>query len=361
MWLYLLDMPIEPPSKAKIDSDFVTTIAKPISDTLHYEASSALRYDYEKGVDPITLKASTTYPKGQNPKSLEIAHKLQIEYPKISDRFHNIVKLFKEQNLTYSLRPKPLDINNSVDSFLFEKRSGYCVHFASSFVLMARMSGIPARVVTGYKATASNSVENYLIVKERDAHAWAELLIDGRWVRYETTSNAHMIDDATEQLISSVDSQGGEAGLFGRANIYLMYIKYQVETWILQYSHFRQMQLLDRAKKDPSFVWKFVISILMFLLIIYLLFIYFRRHICADPLLCTMSPLVDRLQIDGYSRGEAETMKEFFNRVISHEPRYEKLEDIYDIYEKIRYGADDSDESLDMLDEKIREFLKGIV
>jgi len=357
-WVYLLDMPIEPPSGAKIDSDFVTTIDKPISDTLHYEASSALSYSYEKRVDPRTMKAAITYPKDQNPKSLEIAQRLKIDYPRASDRFQKIVELFKEQNLTYSLTPKPLDINHSVDSFLFDKRSGYCVHFASSFVLMSRMSGIPARVVTGYKASPSNSVENYLLIKERDAHAWAELLIDGRWVRYETTSNAYMIDEATNQLISRASTQGKRFGIFGEVDLYLMYLKYQVETWILQYSHFRQMQLLDQAKKDPKFVWKFISYILLFLVITYLLFLYFRRRICIDPLLCTISPLIDRLQRDGYSRGERETMREYISRVISKEPRYHKLESIYHLYEKIRYGGDDSHNSLKILDREVKEFMR---
>ena len=357
-WLYLLDMPIEAPSGAKLDSDFVTTVDKPISDILHYEASSALRYSYERGVDPITLRASVSYPKSQNPKSLRIAHKLKRDYPKPSDRFQKIVELFKEQHLTYSLKPKPLDMNNSVDSFLFDKRSGYCVHFASAFVLMSRMSGIPARVVTGYKATPSNSIKNYLIIKERDAHAWAELLIDGRWVRYETTSSAYMMDDATSRLISSASTQGEKVGFYAKADLYLMYLKYQVETWILQYSHFRQMQLLEHAKKDPKFVWKFVLAILSFLLFVYLLFIYFRRNVCEDSLLCIVSPLIDKLQKDGYIRSESETIREFFYKIVLQEPRYQKLESIYSLYEKIRYGGDDSNESLDMLDREIKELIR---
>ena len=101
------------------------------------------------------------------------------------------------------MKPEALDINNTTDSFLFDKRLGYCVHFASSFVTMARMADIPARIVTGYKADKANSLNNYLPVKERDAHAWAELYIDDHWSRFETTSSASGMDEESAALLGS--------------------------------------------------------------------------------------------------------------------------------------------------------------
>jgi len=53
------------------------------------------------------------------------------------------------------------------DAFLFESKIGYCVHFAATFATMARLSHIPARIVTGYKASRKNSVQNYLIVLQK--------------------------------------------------------------------------------------------------------------------------------------------------------------------------------------------------
>ena len=63
----------------------------------------------------------------------------------------------------------------------------------SYYVLFARMAGLPARVVTGYKADRANSVNNYLAVKERDAHAWAEVYTGDRWQRVETVITSYSI------------------------------------------------------------------------------------------------------------------------------------------------------------------------
>ena len=63
-----------------------------------------------------------------------------------------------------------------VDGFLFDTRRGFCEHYASAFVVLLRAAGIPARVVTGYQGGELNPRGNYLIVRQSDAHAWAEAI-----------------------------------------------------------------------------------------------------------------------------------------------------------------------------------------
>ncbi|GAA4373862.1 transglutaminase TgpA family protein [Paeniglutamicibacter cryotolerans] len=78
-----------------------------------------------------------------------------------------------------------------------EKRSGYCVHFASSMALMARTLGIPSRIVTGYApgrstgtsitGTDGSKLSGYAL-SSRSAHAWPELYFEGAgWVPFEPT------------------------------------------------------------------------------------------------------------------------------------------------------------------------------
>ena len=59
-------------------------------------------------------------------------------------------------------------------------KSGFCEHFASAFVLMMRAAGVPARVVTGYQGGEINPMDGYMIVRQSDAHAWAEVWIARR-------------------------------------------------------------------------------------------------------------------------------------------------------------------------------------
>ena len=77
--------------------------------------------------------------------------------------------------------------------FLTNGDKGYCVHFASSAVVLLRAAGIPARYVTGYLVSASQwqalGSDGYIApVMDSNAHAWAEYYLPGvGWVVLEAT------------------------------------------------------------------------------------------------------------------------------------------------------------------------------
>ena len=78
--------------------------------------------------------------------------------------------------------------DDPVDMFLFDTRRGFCEHYASAFVVLLRAAGIPARVVTGYQGGEINPRGGYMIVRQSDAHAWAEAIVDGQWQRFDPTA-----------------------------------------------------------------------------------------------------------------------------------------------------------------------------
>jgi len=87
----------------------------------------------------------------------------------------------------YDLSPPraPAD-QDPTDFFLFSSRHGFCTHFATAMVVLAREVGIPARLVTGY--AAGHLDHGRLVVRAADAHAWPELWIAGRgWITFEPT------------------------------------------------------------------------------------------------------------------------------------------------------------------------------
>lgn len=98
----------------------------------------------------------------------------------------------------YTLSPGKTPSNRDfVNYFLLENQKGYCIHYASSGVLLARMAGIPARYATGYVIVADDFNEEsanpdgtYTInVKDNRSHAWVEIYLDGfGWVPYEFTA-----------------------------------------------------------------------------------------------------------------------------------------------------------------------------
>ena len=86
-------------------------------------------------------------------------------------------------NYALDARPDPRD---PIGWFLRHRR-GHCELYASAFALAARVLGLPSRVVTGYFGGQWNGVGHYLALRERDAHAWAEVWLEGRWQRFDPT------------------------------------------------------------------------------------------------------------------------------------------------------------------------------
>ena len=88
---------------------------------------------------------------------------------------------------TYDLNtPKVPRGEDFVLYFLTQSRQGYCVHFASSAVLLLRAAGIPARYVSGYSVEGLAGQWN--IVSEDEAHAWVEYYTDGAgWLPLDPT------------------------------------------------------------------------------------------------------------------------------------------------------------------------------
>ena len=53
---------------------------------------------------------------------------------------------------------------------------GHCEHFATALALMLRHRGVACRLVTGYLSTERDDERGLLLIRERHAHAWVEVL-----------------------------------------------------------------------------------------------------------------------------------------------------------------------------------------
>ena len=103
-----------------------------------------------------------------------------------------------EQENNYSLSPGKTPANRDfINYFLLENHRGYCIHYATAGVMLARMAGIPARYATGYIVVSDdftddtkNSDGTYTIeLKDNRSHAWAEIYLDGYgWLPFEFTT-----------------------------------------------------------------------------------------------------------------------------------------------------------------------------
>ncbi len=78
---------------------------------------------------------------------------------------------------------------NAVNYFLFDVQEGYCDYYASSFAMMARTLGIPARVSAGYSQGDYVPEADVYRVRELHGHSWPEVFFPGYgWVEFEPTA-----------------------------------------------------------------------------------------------------------------------------------------------------------------------------
>ena len=159
----------------------------PVEQRTSYRGTSVLGGSWIQDVNSTMLDWDRALPNPANPRSLAFARQLRDTAASDADYLQELLKYFAAEPFYYTLRPPSLG-DDPVDEFLFDTRRGFCGHFASAFTLLARAGGIPARVVTGYQGAERNPLGNYWIIRQSDAHAWAEAWIDGRWVRYDPTA-----------------------------------------------------------------------------------------------------------------------------------------------------------------------------
>jgi transglutaminase-like putative cysteine protease len=87
----------------------------------------------------------------------------------------------------YTLNVPSTQSSAALIQFLTKNKEGYCQQFAFGMAVLARLAGIPARVVVGYTQGSFTGNDNWQ-VKTSDAHAWPELYFPGDgWLRFEPT------------------------------------------------------------------------------------------------------------------------------------------------------------------------------
>lgn len=104
---------------------------------------------------------------------------------------------------TYSVDIDPGHSANNLADWLFvpespNYRTGYCEQFATAMAAMARELGIPSRVALGF-TPGDVDEDGLIIVRERNAHAWVEIWLDGHgWVRFDPTPRSDGINPSTD-------------------------------------------------------------------------------------------------------------------------------------------------------------------
>jgi transglutaminase-like putative cysteine protease len=185
-WLFALDLPAKAPSgRNSLHQDFTVRTQRPVTRKKRYEMLSNTGFsssEIQWGIDQALV-----LPAKSNPRARKLAAEIAANLTQPSEIVSEILNYFRSNNFSYTLNP-PLLGRNAVDDFVFDSKKGYCEHYASAFAFLARAAGIPSRIAGGYLGGQLNPWGNYLIIRQSDAHAWAEVWYpDQGWTRVDPT------------------------------------------------------------------------------------------------------------------------------------------------------------------------------
>jgi len=182
-----LDRPLNAPNHANLLADHSLRFRLPQDSRQLIELRSDPKAKLDSELPERLRKLSLQMPAADNPLLQDLAapwRKLPAQ-----ERIQRALDHFKSENFSYTLEPPILQDQDGMDDFLFNTRAGFCEHYATAFVLLMRAAGLPARVVTGYLGGELHP-DGYWIVRQGDAHAWAEIWLDGQgWVRIDPTAS----------------------------------------------------------------------------------------------------------------------------------------------------------------------------
>jgi len=337
-----------------------------------------IRYDGEAQLDAQTgrnesqpsLQNWLKLPPGYNPRTLQMAARWRAEgdasaasAAALADR---AMDWLRREGFTYTLTP-PLMGTHSVDEFLFEAKAGFCEHFSSAFVVLMRALGVPARVVTGYQGAEHNQQDNYWIVRQSNAHAWAEVWSDaGGWMRVDPTSAVAPDRIERGSYRAAGQASGARSGFASQDwllgwRLNLDALTHQWNQWVLSYDKSKQQSLLGRFGIDIT-DWREaagtiagVIGLLLGAVALGTL----RPRAPKDPVERQFDDFCRRLAAIGVERLPHETANNYLYRIERLlEPEQNALaHDIVATYNRLRYDLGSCQRDiLDHLRQMVRSF-----
>src|SRR6266699_632183 len=334
-WMFALEMPTVLPPGARVTSDYQVISLTPVRSRMRYEMRSYPNFAATSGADPADLALALRFPRVFNPRAQGLAREWRDSSGDNAAIVRRAVEFFRSSRFEYTLSP-PLLGSNSVDEFLFNTRQGFCEHFASSFVFLVRAAGVPARVVTGYQGGDTNPVDGYMVVRQADAHAWAEVwLAENGWTRVDPTAAAVPLRNNWEAVTN------------------------QWNQWVLGYNPDRQREMLTwLGVQQPS--WQ-TMTVMLFwsvagvlLLVALALLRGIRRE---DAVQSAWLRFCDKLASAGLARALPEGPLDYCDRVAGRLPAREAaVRAIAALYVDLRYGPRADTHSVARMKQLVREF-----
>ncbi|MCP4023130.1 MAG: transglutaminase domain-containing protein [Desulfobacteraceae bacterium] len=281
----------------------------------------------------------------------DIVAGLHLKNESESEIIHRI-KLFFAGNFSYSLDLEGKgEYETPLHNFLLNTQQGHCEFFATATALILRQAGIPARYSTGYLAHEFSPLNKMVTVREKDAHAWVKMYVNGRWQNLDTTPPSFVMVDNRQSGTSQVRD------LISFLWFKLLQLRYETGTKLMEkyglwliiplggflFYRFRTSKRIKRVRARSR-----------------------KKEQKNEKGKQSKFYLIEKALLQkGFTRDSSETYAAWFKRIEKSLAKlldYEKLMDLLRLHNKIRFSrhAVSDKESSDM-DIKVEGLLKTLV
>lgn len=335
-WIPALDLPAAAAPGMHWRPGFTLEWREAVRKRLTYALASHL--DHRTGASGAAeLDSALQLPERVSPRVRALAEQWRHEGVDAPAVVRAALAFFRQEKFVYTLSP-PLLGEDPVDEFLFRTRRGFCEHYAAAFVTLMRAAGVPSRVVVGYQGGELNPAGGYFIVRQADAHAWAEVRLPTQgWVRVDPTAavapeRVEYGIEAVRRLQAQGVPLGGQqplaavrraleldwlGGARRAARLYWDLANLSWYNWVEDYGYERQRYLLGRMGFEKA-SWAQLLTILavgvVALAFGYIAFLL-RSHPRRDPVQARYLAFCRKLARAGLIRAPQEGPLDYARRV----------------------------------------------
>jgi transglutaminase-like putative cysteine protease len=366
-WLYSLELITGFDSRYAITRELQLFNKDRVSNVISYRLSSSL-HAANRALYPPERRKNLELPAGYNPETIKLGRRIRSQAAG-NDRemISRVLRHFSENEFFYTLAP-PILGENAMDDFLFRSRRGFCEHYASAFVTLMRAAGLPARVVLGYQGGELNPVDDYMIVRQSDAHAWTEVWVDNQyWQRVDPTMAV-----APQRIERGIVNAGLEAQLlprmlmldsvlFNRARFAWDSFQNGWNQWVVGFNEKRQIELfrllgIEKVEKSSLMLWLVVAMSVAGLLVAWWV-IRFRDYERKDRVRMYYHRFRRRLASKGIDIAEQDTPQELLTKVRHSLPASApQAAAIVEQYQALMYGQARNRETEKTFVQSVRRF-----
>ena len=351
-WVFALDLPISTPATTQMRADYTLGFHRGAPERRKYRLTSASRYRTAALSPELRRRGLALAADSITPAMRSLVAVLRRDHRRDAEYAQAVLNYFFTRNFVYTLQPPLLTSAQPVDEFLFTSRRGFCGHYAGSFVTLMRLAGIPARLVIGYLGGEFNPHTEQILVRQSDAHAWAEVWLPARgWTRVDPTAAI-----APERIESAIDYSGSGDGivrfltdpnhplarLVRQSRWLLAAAKLQWRNWFVGFDAASQRTLLTQLNLDrfslPALAGgAFILGLLAVTLVTLLSFRGDRAR--PDPVQRLYLEFGRKLAGQGLARAPHEGPMDYFKRLKTALPElHAQLAGIEAQYIELRYG-----------------------